>query len=133
MTTLEKILAQYGDAWVWCAFYPVNKLLPVFVVGKRTMKNAKKLVTKLDEVTEGEYSADEEMQEIKTEEIILEKDQEDLEMVEAEIELTSIPIADPTDHNDDDDDNIFAEGKYISGVDPFGNDEGEAYDEDPFA
>ena len=52
MTALEKILAQYGDAWVWCAFDPVNKLLPVFVVGKRTMKNAKKLVTKLDEVTD---------------------------------------------------------------------------------
>lgn len=50
MTALEKILAQYGDAWVWCAFDPINKLLPVFVVGKRTKKNAKKLVTKLDEV-----------------------------------------------------------------------------------
>jgi hypothetical protein len=47
LTALEKILAQYGDAWVWCAFDPINKLLPVFVVGKRTMKNAKKLVTKL--------------------------------------------------------------------------------------
>lgn len=52
MTALEKILAHYGDAWVWCAFDPVNKLLPVFVVGKRTMKNAKKLVAKLDEVTD---------------------------------------------------------------------------------
>ena len=52
MTALEKILAQYGDAWVWCAFDPINKLLPVFVVGKRTMKNAKKLVAKLDEVTD---------------------------------------------------------------------------------
>lgn len=52
MTALEKILAQYGDAWVWCAFDPINKLLPVFVVGKRSMKNAKKLVTKLDEVTD---------------------------------------------------------------------------------
>ena len=52
MTALEKILAQYGDAWVWCAFDPINKLLPVFVVGKRTMKNAKKVVTKLDEVTD---------------------------------------------------------------------------------
>ena len=50
MTALEKILAQYGDAWVWCVFDPINKLLPVFVVGKRTKKNAKKLVTKLDEV-----------------------------------------------------------------------------------
>lgn len=52
MTALEKILAQYGDTWVWCAFDPVNKLLPVFVVGKRTMENAKKLVTKLDEVSD---------------------------------------------------------------------------------
>ena len=52
MTALEKILAQYGDAWIWCAFDPINKLLPVFVVGKRTMKNAKKLVNKLDEVTD---------------------------------------------------------------------------------
>ena len=52
MTALEKILAQYGDAWVWCAFDPINKLLPVFVVGKRTMENAKKLITKLDEATD---------------------------------------------------------------------------------
>lgn len=37
---------------MWCAFDPVNKLLPVFVVGKRTMKNAKKLTAKLDEVTD---------------------------------------------------------------------------------
>ena len=52
MTALEKIFAQYGDAWVWCTFDPINKLWPVFVVGKRTKKNAKKLVTKLDEVTD---------------------------------------------------------------------------------
>jgi IS1 family transposase len=52
LTALEKILSQYGDAWVWCAFDPVNKLLPVFVVGKRTMKNARELVRKLDEVTD---------------------------------------------------------------------------------
>jgi IS1 family transposase len=52
LTALEKILAQYADAWVWCAFDPINKLLSVFVVGKRTKKNAKKLITKLDEVTD---------------------------------------------------------------------------------
>ncbi len=52
MTALEKILAQYGDAWVWCAFDPINKVLPVFVVGKRTMENAKKLIAMLDDVTD---------------------------------------------------------------------------------
>jgi len=52
LTALEKILAQYGDAWVWCAFDPVNKLLPAFVVGKRTMENARKLASKLDKVTD---------------------------------------------------------------------------------
>lgn len=49
---MEKILTQYGDAWVWCAFDPINKLLPVFVVGKRTRKNAEKLIAKIDEVSD---------------------------------------------------------------------------------
>lgn len=52
MTALEKILTQHGDAWVWCAFDSINKLLPVFVVGKRTMKNTKKLLNELDKVTD---------------------------------------------------------------------------------
>jgi len=50
---MEKILSQYGDTWVWCSFDPRTKVLPVFIVGKRTRSNAEKLISKLDKVTDG--------------------------------------------------------------------------------
>jgi transposase-like protein len=36
LTPLEKLATVYGDAWVWIAFSPVCKLVPAWVVGKRT-------------------------------------------------------------------------------------------------
>ena len=53
LTPLEKILAHYGDAWVWVGFDPVSKLLPAFVVGKRTKANAYKLIERIYRVTDG--------------------------------------------------------------------------------
>ncbi|MBC8358128.1 MAG: hypothetical protein H8E54_04155 [Candidatus Aminicenantes bacterium] len=53
LTPLEKILAHYGDAWVWLGFDPVSKVLPAFVVGKRTKANAYRLVEKIHRATDG--------------------------------------------------------------------------------
>src|SRR5262245_23738485 len=35
LTVAEKVLALYGDAWVWIAFAPAWRLVAAFVVGKR--------------------------------------------------------------------------------------------------
>jgi hypothetical protein len=35
LTIAEKVLALYGDAWVWIAFVPAWRLAAAFVVGKR--------------------------------------------------------------------------------------------------
>jgi len=53
LTPLEKIPAHYGDARVWVAFDPVSKILPAFVVSKRTKANVYRLVEKLSRVTGG--------------------------------------------------------------------------------
>jgi len=53
LTPLEKILAHYGDAWVWLGFDPISKLLPAFVVGKRTKANAYRLVEKIHRASDG--------------------------------------------------------------------------------
>jgi len=37
LTSLEKLAAIAGDAWVWIAFSPVDKLVLAWVVGKRTL------------------------------------------------------------------------------------------------
>ena len=50
---IEKILAEYGDAWVWTCFAPIQKLIPVFVVGKRTQENAERLLATFASVTDG--------------------------------------------------------------------------------
>lgn len=53
LTSLDKLLGIYGDAWVWIAFSPVCKLVPAWVVGKRTLPNARKLVFRLKSATDG--------------------------------------------------------------------------------
>ena len=53
LTPLDKLLGLYGDAWVWVAFSPVCKLVPSWVVGKRTLPNARKLVFRLKSATDG--------------------------------------------------------------------------------
>jgi len=53
LTPLEKLQAVYGDAWVWIAFSPVCKLVPAWVVGKRTLRYARRLVFRLKSATDG--------------------------------------------------------------------------------
>ena len=47
LTPLEKLAEVYGDAWVWIAFSPVCKLVPAWVVGKRTLLHARRLLFRL--------------------------------------------------------------------------------------
>ncbi len=47
LTPLEKLATVYGDAWVWIACSPVYKLVPAWVVGKRTLQDARRLVFRL--------------------------------------------------------------------------------------
>ena len=47
LTPLEKLAAIAGDAWVWIAFSPVDKLVLAWVVGKRTLCAARQLVSQL--------------------------------------------------------------------------------------
>ncbi len=53
LTALERVLGQYGDAWVWVAFAPECKLVPAFVVGKRTQEEADTLIAKVAAATDG--------------------------------------------------------------------------------
>ena len=53
LTPLEKLTEVYGDAWVWIAFSPVCKLVPAWVVGKRTLTHARRLVFRLKSATDG--------------------------------------------------------------------------------
>jgi IS1 family transposase len=53
LTPLDELLGSYGDAWVWIAFSPVCKLVPAWVVGKRTLPNARKLVYSLKLASDG--------------------------------------------------------------------------------
>ncbi len=49
---VERLLGVYGDAWVWIAFSPICKLVPAWVVGKRSLHNARKLVFRLKSATD---------------------------------------------------------------------------------
>ena len=53
LTAFEKLAGQYGDAWIWIAFDPVYKLVPIWVVGKRTLTSAKKLISRLKNRLDG--------------------------------------------------------------------------------
>ena len=53
LTPLEKLAEVYGDAWVWMAFSPMYKLVPAWVVGKRTWRHARRLVFRLQSATDG--------------------------------------------------------------------------------
>lgn len=53
LTPLEKLAEVYGDAWVWMAFSPRYKLVPAWVVGKRTLRHARRLVFRLKSATDG--------------------------------------------------------------------------------
>jgi transposase-like protein len=53
LTPLEKLAEVYGDAWVWIAFSPVYKVVPAWVVGKRTLPYARCLLFRLKSATDG--------------------------------------------------------------------------------
>jgi len=53
LTVAEKVLALYGDAWVWMAFAPVWRLVAAFVVGKRDQESANMLLERLQAVSCG--------------------------------------------------------------------------------
>ncbi len=53
LTPLEKLAEVYGDAWVWIAFSPVYKVVPAWVVGKRTLRSARRLLFRLKSATDG--------------------------------------------------------------------------------
>src|SRR5438128_8526762 len=53
LTVAEKVLALYGDAWVWIAFAPVWRLVAAFVVGKRHQASANVLLERLHAVSCG--------------------------------------------------------------------------------
>ena len=46
-------MEEYGDAWVWNGFDPKTKIVSAFVIGKRTQKNADRLISKIKEVSDG--------------------------------------------------------------------------------
>src|SRR6266498_680803 len=44
LTPLEQMLGLYGDTWIWIAFAPLSKIVPVWVAGKRTLRMGRQLV-----------------------------------------------------------------------------------------
>lgn len=54
LTALEKLAEVYGDAWVWIAFSPICKIVPAWVVGKRTLSHARRLVFRLKSASDGQ-------------------------------------------------------------------------------
>jgi transposase-like protein len=53
LQNLETILEEYGDVWIWVAFAPNFKIIPAFVVGKRSQENCDLLIEKLLNVSDG--------------------------------------------------------------------------------
>src|SRR5215467_10572357 len=53
LSVLEKLAEISGDAWVWIAFSSVYKLVPAWVVGKRTLRHARRLLFQLKSATDG--------------------------------------------------------------------------------
>jgi transposase-like protein len=50
LSVAEKVLALYGDAWVWIAFAPAWRLVAAFVVGKRDQEHANVLLERVQAV-----------------------------------------------------------------------------------
>jgi IS1 family transposase len=50
---VEQVLGIYGDAWTWIAFVPACKLVVAWVVGKRTLAEAKRLIKRLKTSLDG--------------------------------------------------------------------------------
>ncbi len=50
---VEQLLGVYGDAWIWIAFAPQCKLVLTWVVGKRTLSEARGLIKRLKTSLDG--------------------------------------------------------------------------------
>jgi len=50
---LERLLQEFGDFWIWCAFEPRLKVLVSFLVGKHTIKDAQKFLKDVKERSDG--------------------------------------------------------------------------------
>jgi IS1 family transposase/transposase-like protein len=50
---VDQIVGLYGDAWVWIAFAPECKLVVAWVVGKRTLHEARRLINHLKTSLDG--------------------------------------------------------------------------------
>lgn len=48
---VEKLQGELGDAWIWVAFDAVNKVVPAWIVGKRTVAHAVALLHEVKRVT----------------------------------------------------------------------------------
>lgn len=53
LTAFEKLARRYGDTWIWTAFDPVCKLVPAWLVGKRTLTDAHRLIKRLKSRLDG--------------------------------------------------------------------------------
>ena len=53
LSVAEKVLALYGDAWVWIAFAPAWRLVAALVVGKRDQAHANVLLERVHAVSCG--------------------------------------------------------------------------------
>lgn len=53
LSSAEKVLALYGDAWGWIAVVPAWRLVAAFVVGKRDQEHANDLLKRLHAVSCG--------------------------------------------------------------------------------
>lgn len=50
---LELLVREYGDVWVWICFEARLKLIPAFVIGKRTQEHANELIRLVKERSDG--------------------------------------------------------------------------------
>jgi len=53
LTPLEQLRDVAGEAWGWMAFSPVCKLVPAWVVGKRPLRHARRLIVRLKSAIDG--------------------------------------------------------------------------------
>lgn len=50
---MECLLQEFGEFWIWCAFEPRLKVLVSFLVGKHTIKDAKRFLKDVKERSDG--------------------------------------------------------------------------------
>jgi IS1 family transposase len=53
LTAIEKLMAVYGDQWVWIGFDPKNKIIVSFMVGRHTQAIADRLIADIKRRSDG--------------------------------------------------------------------------------